>query len=144
MHFPLDVSSLSVLIQMLHTSSHCVPMTFSAAYPTIWFVLFQEDIHDVISKALFLRPGFVNQRKCCACVDHTFLDPNESAWQLLERQREIILWSSSLHEKKFICRSIIRFIWTWWVFTNCFVILKFFACLYLGASDFRRLLFFRK
>ena len=131
---------------MLHTSSHCVSMIFSVAYPASWFVLFQGDIDDVISKTSFLQPWFVNLRKFCACVDQTFLVPNESTWQSLERQREIIIWSSSLHEKKFICRSINRFIspifyqfqllWIWWVFTSYFVILKIFCMSLFGRFWF--------
>ena len=93
-------------------------------------------MHDMITKASFLQPWFVNLQKFCACVDHTFLVPNVSVWKLLERQRELMVWSSSLHEEKFICRSIIRFfslilyqlqlLWTYWVFTSYFVILKIF------------------
>ena len=36
----LWISRLSIVIQMLHTSSQCVPMTFSAANPASYFVLF--------------------------------------------------------------------------------------------------------
>ena len=124
---------------MLHTRSQS-SNDFFAAYPASWFVLFQEDIHDVISKASFLQPWFANLQKSCAGVDHTFLVPNESAWQSLERQQEIMVWRSSLHENKIICRAIIRFIfpifyqlqllWAWRVFISYFVILKIF-CMFL-------------
>ena len=42
-----------------YLGSYCVPMTFSAVYPASKFVLFQADIHDVISTAFFLPPWFV-------------------------------------------------------------------------------------
>ena len=88
----------------------------------------------MISKASILQPWFINLRKFCTCVDHTFLVPNVSAWQSLERQQEIMVWSSTLHKEKFICRLIIKFIslifyqlqslWTCWIFTSYFMILK--------------------
>ena len=79
-------------------------------------------------------------QKFCACVDNTFLVPNESAWHSLERQQEIMVWSSSLHKERLICISISRFIsliifqlqllWTRWIFTSYFVISKNF-CMFL-------------
>ena len=92
------VSWLSVQIQMLHTSSHCVPMIFSAAYPASLFVFFLEDIHDVISTASFLPPWFVYLPKLLRKCRYTFLVPNESAWQRLERHREIMVWISAQRE----------------------------------------------
>ena len=90
----------------------------------------------MISKASILQPWFVNLWKFCTCVDHTFLVPNVSGWQSLERQQEIMIWSSTLHKEKFICRLIIKFIslifyqlqllWTCWIFTSYFMILKIF------------------
>ena len=92
---------------------------------TIWFL-----------KHLFYSHHLLNCKKFCTCLDHTFLVPNKSAWQLLERQ-----WSS-LHEERFIWRSISRFIsiifyqlqllWTCWVFSSYIVILKNFCMTLFG------------
>ena len=95
---------------------------------------------DFCRHYLFTFPNF------CGCVDDTFLVPNESAWQSLERQREIMVWSSSLLEERFICRSISRyislmfnqlqFLSTYCVFTNYFVILKNFCMPLFGRFQF--------
>ena len=102
---------------------------------TMWFLLHLFFRHD-----LFTFPNF------CGCVDDTFLVPNESAWQSLERQREIMVWSSSLFEERFICRSISRsislmfnqlqFPSTYCVFTNYFMILKNFCMPLFGRFQF--------
>ena len=80
-------------------------------------------------------------KKFCKCVDHIFLVPNEAAWQSLERQQGIIVWSSSLYKEiylqidkyssiNFSCFEHVEFLrvisWFW----------IFFACSYLGASNF--------
>ena len=82
----------------------------------------------------------------CACVDDMFLVSNESTWQSLERHQEIMVWSSSLLEERFICRLISRFIslmyyqlqllCTHWVFTSYFVILKNFCMSLFGHFQF--------
>ena len=139
---------------MLHTRSHSIPIIFSPACPASWFVLFQEDIHNVISKASFLQPWFVNLQKSFAYVDHTFLVPKESARQSLERQWEIMIWSSSVQEKKFISRSIIGLFLLFSINFSCFQndeslpvissFWKFFACPYLSTFDFEHPPVFRK
>ena len=100
----------------------------------IWFLSHLFCRHDLFTFQIF-----------CACVEDTFLVPNEShdnRWRESEKQ-----WSQVLHEYRFICISISRFIsliflstsfalnmdvhvnytsmlQTRWVFTCYFVILK--------------------
>ena len=80
----------------LRTSSNYVPMIFSAVYPATYCILFQEDIRDVIS-TVFIVSAAMNclPSKKSACVDDIFIVPCESSWQLLVRQREIMVWSST-------------------------------------------------
>ena len=54
---------ISIAIWMLHTNSHCAPLNFSAGYPMSQFVLFYEDIHNVISTIFFQPPRFVYLQK---------------------------------------------------------------------------------
>ena len=130
------VSWLSVQIQMLHTSSHCVPMIFSVAYPASLFVFFQEDILDVISTASFLPPWFVYLPKLLRKCRYTFLVPNESAWQRLERHSERMVWIYAQREihlqinKKIYCSY---FAFNFDCFTSYFVILKIFCMSLLGC-----------
>ena len=50
-------------------NSHCVLMIFSAAYPARqFFVLFQQDIHDVICTTLFCLHDLFTFQKFCASV----------------------------------------------------------------------------
>ena len=60
------------------------------------------DFYRIVSAAMNCLPS-----KKSACVDDIFIVPSKSAWQLLGREREIMVWSS--HNKIFIFRSI-RFI----------------------------------
>ena len=95
---------------------------------------------------LFCCHDLFTFQKFCTCVDDTSLVPKKSTWQLLERQQEIMAWSSSLQEERFICRLISRFIslifyqfqllWTYWVFTSYFVILKIFCMSLFEHSQF--------
>ena len=84
--------------------------------------------------------------KFCACIDETFLVPNESTWQSLEKPDGLMAWRYSLHKERFICRSVSRFIslifyqlqllWTYWVFTGYFVILKILCMSQFGCFQF--------
>ena len=113
----------SATIRMLHTSSYCVPMTFSAAYPASYFVLFQ-DIHNVISTTSLLLQWF-NFQKFCACVDATFLFPYESHDNCSIDSRKKwseVLHSNNLHiDKKIYFSSFsvnfskLQLLWTYWL-----------------------------
>ena len=72
----------------------------SVTYPLILFLLFQDDIHDVRHiYRIFLLPWFVYLHKILRMRRWQILSSQVSVpWQSLERQREIIVWSSAQRE----------------------------------------------
>ena len=110
-------------------------------------MLFQEDIHIHFRFLLHLSccHDLFTLQKFCACIDNTFLVPNEPVY-FLERHQEIMVWSSILQEEKFIYISISRFVslviyqlqllWTYWTFTSYFLILKNFCMSLFGCLWF--------
>ena len=96
---------------------------------------------------LFCCHDLFTLQNFATCIDNAFLVPNVSSWQLLERQWKIMIWSSAqkeihlqidelLYFSYFSFKFILQFLWTCRVLTSYFMILIFFACPYLGASDF--------
>ena len=74
-------------------------------------------------------------QKFYACIDDTSLLPNESAWQLLDKQQEVMVWSTAQREIYFqndkndislifLSTSVAFNIW---VITSYFMILKIFC-----------------
>ena len=111
-------------------STQWVSLYYFRKMYTMWFL-----------QHLFCCHNLLTFKKFCKCVDHTFLVPNEAAWQSLERQQGIIVWSSSLYKEinlqidkyfsiNFSCFEHVEFLrailWFW----------IFFVCSYLGASNF--------
>ena len=100
---------------------------------------------------LFCRHDLFTFKKFCACVDNTFLVPNESRDKLWRDSEKY--WSEVLHEEGFICILICGFISLIFIsisvaltilgLYNYLMILKI-LCPYLGASDFGRTSVFRK
>ena len=140
------------MIWALYTSSNCVPVIFFLQY--IQGVCI---ISGGYTRCDFYHISFAAMNcllpKKSACVEDTFQVPNESAWQSLKRQREIMVWSSargdiylqidmkihfSYFSFNFSCFEhieslpVISWFWTFRVF----------ASPYLGPSDFGRPPFF--
>ena len=78
---------------------HCdTERFFSAAYPASWFVLFLENMQDVISNASFLLPWFIYLSKILCMHRWYIFSSQQVSWQSLERQWEMMVWSSAQRE----------------------------------------------
>ena len=93
----------------------------------------------------FLLSWFVCLPKILHKFRYAFLVPNESAWQPLQRQQEIMVWISAWREIYLQINKLGSFFLFFfqfqllWANESLPVILwfwKFLTCPYLGASDF--------